>query len=279
MVDFLQKHKRTFLFCGMGVCVTAMILSVFPGIRPTVAERGLAVIVVPLQRGTTASITWLQGRFAAVADNERLLAENAALLDENIRLTLENEQLRHAGSENYHLTALLEMRQLFPELPTVGARVIAQNQNDWHSRFTIEVGTRDGIAANMPVLSGNAVKGIVRHAGFHYAEVITVLDSAFSVSVHSVRTETDGIVRGDIQLGREGLLRMDFIAASANIMPGDELVTSAYSPHFPPGLPVGIVRSVHPNPDGLTQYAIVEPKAGLARPHMVLVVVVTAEGP
>ncbi|MCL2604719.1 MAG: rod shape-determining protein MreC [Defluviitaleaceae bacterium] len=273
MVDFLHKRKRTFLLGGMCLCVLAMVLSVFPGIRLSVAEQGLAWVIVPLQRGTNTTIIWVQGRFAAMADNASLIAENAALREENIRLTLEVEQLHLAGEENYYLTGILEMSRRFSELPTVGARVIAQNQSNWRSRFSIGSGTREGIEANMPVLAGDAVKGIVRYAWSNHAEVITIFDGEFSVSVHSVRTETEGIVRGDIQLSREGLLRMDLIAATSNIMPGDTLVTSAYSPLFPPGLPVGTVRSVHPNPDGLTQYALVEPAAGTDRPHMVLVVV------
>jgi rod shape-determining protein MreC len=249
-----------------------MVLSLFPGVRPTVAEQGLALVIVPLQRGMSTSIAWLQGGFAAMADNAGLLAQNAVLREENSRLTLENERLTLAGEENYNLNKLLDMRRRFSELPTIGARVIGQNQNNWFSRFTIEVGTQDGIAVNMPVMAGDAVIGIVHHACIRHAEVLMIFDSEFTVAVHSVRTETDGIVRGDIQLARDGLLRMDFIAATANIIAGDTLVTSANSPHFPPGLPVGTVVSVHPNPDGLTLHAIVEPSAGTARPQMVLVV-------
>jgi len=272
LVDFLQRRKRTFLFSGMFLCLVAIILSVFPGMRPTVAEQGVALVIVPMQQGATRSIQWIQGRFAAMADNERLLNEIAALRAENDKLALQIEQLYLAGEENYHLTGLLNMRQRFPELPTIGVRVISQNPNNWRARFTIEAGTRDGIAIDMPVLSGEAVKGIIGYASTRHAEVITMLDSDFSVAVRSVRTETDGIVRGDIQLAQQGLVRMDFIAAAANIMAGDLLVTSVYSPLFPPGLPVGTVVSVHPNPDGLTQHAIVEPAAGSARPQMVLVV-------
>jgi rod shape-determining protein MreC len=272
MVDFLQRRKRAFLIGGLCLCITAMVLSVFPGVRPTVVEQGLALVVVPLQRGANTSVLWVRERFAALSDNARLISENQTLREENIRLTLEIEQLYLAGEENANLTNLLDMRQRFPELDTVGARVFAQNQNDWWSRFSIEAGTRDGVAVNMPVLSGGAVKGIVRYAGLRHAEIITIFDSEFSVAVHSVRAETDGIVRGDIQLAREGLLRMDLITVTSNIMPGDVLVTSANSPLFPPGLPVGTVVSVFPNPDGLTQHALVEPAAGTERPLMVLVV-------
>jgi rod shape-determining protein MreC len=65
---------------------------------------------------------------------------------------------------------------------------------------------------------------------------------------------------------------MDFIAATANIVPGDILVTSAYSQYFPPGLPVGTVVSLHMNADGITRHAYIEPAAGTTSPHMVLVV-------
>jgi rod shape-determining protein MreC len=268
----LHRRKRTFLLGGIFLCVLAMVVSVFPGVRLTVAEQGLALVVVPLQRGTNTSIQWLQGRFAAMADNERLIAENAALREENSRLLLEVEQLHLAGEENVYLANILDMSQRFPELTTVGARVIARNPSNWRSRFSIGSGIRDGVEANMPVLAGDAVKGIVRYAWANHAEVITVYDSEFSVAVYSIRAETAGIVRGDIQLSREGLMRMDHISVTSNIMPGDALVTSPYSPLFPPGLPVGTVISVHPNPDGLTQYALVEPAAGTNRPVMVLVV-------
>ena len=272
MVDYLHKRKRIFLAVGMTLCLAAMLLSIFPGVRPTMLERVLSLVVVPLQQGTQTSVAWVQGRFAAMTDNARLLNENASLREENARLLFEIEQLHLAGEENYTLTSLLEMRQRFPELTTVGARVIAQNPGALRSRFTIETGTRDGVYAQMPVLAGDAVKGVIRYAAHRHAEVITIFDSDFSVAVHSVRAEVSGIVRGDTQLARDGLVRMDFISDTANIMPGDHLVTSAYSLIFPPGLPVGTVVSIHPNADGLTRHAFIEPAAGTARPQMVLVV-------
>jgi len=272
LVEYLQKRKRVFLACGLGICLLAMLLSVFPGMRPTAIQNGLATVVLPLQRGAHNSVSWVQGRFSAMGDNTRLLAENSALREENTRLLLEIEQLHLAGEENYYLTTLLDMRQRFPELPTVGARVIAQNPRNWLTRFTIEAGTREGIAPYMPVLAGDAVIGIIRYAAPRHAEVITVFDGDFSVAVQSVRAEVSGIVRGDVQLGREGLMRMDFISDTANILVGDRLVTSAYSRHFPPGLPVGIVVSLHTNPDGMTRHALIEPLAGTDRPQMVLVV-------
>ena len=279
MVDYLHRRKRTFLAGGMCICLLALVLSIFPGVRPELAERGLAAIVIPMQRGAQTSVLWVQSRFAAMADNTRLIAENTALTEENIRLLLQIEQLQLAGEENRDLTGLLEMRQRFPELLTTGARIIGTNPNNARARFTIEAGTRDGVAVHMPVLAGDAVLGIIRYAGLGHSEVVTVFDNDFSVAVHSARGSVNGIVRGDAQLAREGLVRMDYIAATANIVPGDTLVTSAYSQHFPPGLPVGTVVSLHNNPDGMTRHAYVEPAAGAARPLMVLVVrgIVTAE--
>jgi cell shape-determining protein MreC len=41
---------------------------------------------------------------------------------------------------------------------------------------------------------------------------------------------------------------------------------------FPPGILVGTVQSVEPNPDGLTMFAIVRPAATINRIETVLVV-------
>jgi rod shape-determining protein MreC len=41
---------------------------------------------------------------------------------------------------------------------------------------------------------------------------------------------------------------------------------------FPPGIMVGTVLSVEPNPDGLTKYAVIQPAANINRIENVLVV-------
>jgi rod shape-determining protein MreC len=65
---------------------------------------------------------------------------------------------------------------------------------------------------------------------------------------------------------------MEYIHADAQILPGDEIITSSLSNYYPPGVRVGVVQRVESNADGLTKYAIVKPAALIDDLETVLVV-------
>lgn len=263
MVGFFERHKRLFLLSGILMCILAIIITISPTMAPTIAQRGLASIVAPMQRGLSASIGWAQGHFSALANNQRLVQENNELQEQLNNLLIENQRLRLAGDENAELNALLDINQRYADLATRGARVIARTPNDWYHRFFVDRGTRDGIEVNMPVLGDGGLLGVVRQALPRSSQFVSVIDSDFSAAVMSVRTGDIGEIRGDIILMQQGLTRMDRIEAGAQIMPGDMIQTSIHSSIFPPGILVGTVVSVHPNPDGHTRHAIISPVANL----------------
>jgi len=273
-MDFIQRHKKAFLFTGIAVCITAIILTVNPSIGPTIAEQGLSFVVVPLQRGTTSAVNWIQTRFSAITNSRQLIAENEALRQQNDKLLMDNFILMQAYAENEELSELLNMQQRYTELPRLGARVIAHDPNDWHSSFHIDRGTRDNVTNHMPVMGGGALLGSISQVNPRSARVVTILDHRFSAAVMSSRTGDIGNITGDVALMQQGLTRMNNIGMTAQIMPGDEIVTSPHSMIFPPGLLVGTVVSVHPNPadNGLTRYAIIQPAANLDNVGMVLVI-------
>ena len=273
-MELLHRHKRAFLISGILICIVAIILTVSPATGPTIVERGLSFIVVPLQRGTSVSISWVQRQFSGFTNNQRLITENVELRRENDRLLAENVRMQRASEENAELMQLLNMQQRYAEFPTMGARVIGRDPNDWNRGFHIDRGSSHGLEVNMPVLGGGALIGIVREALPGSSYVVSITDRRFSVAVISERTGDIGIVGGTPELMQQGLARMNHIDAAAQIIPGDRLTTSPHSSIFPPGLLVGTVISVHPNPDGLTQFAIVEPAATL-NAEMVLVIAET----
>jgi rod shape-determining protein MreC len=271
-MEFLRKHKRLFLGLGICICIAAIVLTVSPGVGPTVFERGLSHIVVPMQRGITSFTGWVRGRFALLADNRRLLEENQALRNENSLLRMENQRLLQADDDNIYLSALLNISRRYAELPVLGARVIGQTTNDWYDSFIIDRGSDDGITTNMAVLGDGGLLGVVRRVFPTHSVVVSVLDIRFNAAVMSRRTEDRGIARGEITLMQQGLMRMNHIDGAAQIMPGDEIITSPHSTMFPPDILLGTVLSVTPNPDGLTQHAIIRPAVNLDSREMVLVV-------
>lgn len=271
-MEFLTKYKRIFLLAGMAVCVTAIILTLRPGFRPTFVGKALGFVITPLQQGATAVTRRVGGFFSMLSEMSRLQAENAALKDQISLLTIDNQRLRLADEENKKLSALLEIGQKYADLPKTGAEIIGKDPNDWYDSFHIDKGTLHGLTRNMAVLGDGGLVGVIRECYPNYAKVITLIDSRCSVAVKNVRTEDIGILKGDVKLMPQGLCRMEYINADAQIMPGDEIVTSAHSAHYPPGILVGTVLRVEPNLNGLTKYAIIQPAANIDRVETVWVV-------
>ena len=272
MIGFLERHKRIFLLAGIALCIVAIILTVNPSAGSNVAARGLSHIITPMQQGASAAIAWVRGNFSALANNRQLLDEIHILREENTILRIENDRLQLAGDENAALNALFDMSQRYGHLPTIGARVIGHSPNDWHRRFFLDRGADDGIANNMAVIGDGGLLGVIRQVDAGRSQFVSIIDSEFSVAVMSARTGDIGMVGGDIRLMQQGLIRMDRIEATAQIMPGDEIRTSTHSSIFPPGILVGTVESIGANPDGHTRHAIIRPAVSLDVAEIVLVV-------
>jgi len=273
-MEFLNKHKRLFLAVGITICFAAIIVTI-TGVAPTsFLGRVFGYVVTPLQRGASSATNWVAGRWAVLVNSDQILAENAALREENIRLVNENQRLPHLEEENLRLNLLLEMDQRYPHLTVVGAHMIGQNPNNWDSSFIINKGSNHGIYPNMVVLGFGGVLGRIDDVGDNHARVVSVRDNRFAAAAVNARTEDVGTVRGNLVLGQDGLMRMDYIIATASFMVDDRIYTSDHGAFFPPGLFLGTVISVHPSPGGggLTQYAIIQPAVDLDRVDFVLIV-------
>jgi len=271
-MDFIRKYKRLFLAFGILFCFAAIIVTI-TGVAPTsFIGRGVGYVVVPMQRGASSATGWVSGRFYILARSAEILAENQALVEENIRLSNENARAEALYQENIRLRTIINMHERYPQLPMTGARIIGQNPNDWQARFMINVGENDGVFPYMVVLGDGGVLGVIHETGPNHALVISIRDNSFAAAARNTRTEDVGVVRGDLDLMHDGLMRMQNIVYTARFMPGDVITTSDHGTVFPQGLTLGTVESIHPGPEGLTQYAIIRPSVNLDRVDMVLVV-------
>jgi len=272
VVDFFAKKKRAFLLAGIGVCIIAIIFTINPSIGTNIFSSALTYVITPAQRGLNSSIAWGSGHFSALTNNQRLITENRELAAEINRLQFENFRLALAAEENEALNIALNMHTQYAHLSTMGARVIGQDPNDFRRSFHIDRGSSDGIETDMAVIANGGLAGVTIYASPTRTQFASVLDSRFSVAVVAPRTGDVGFARGHSAHMNDGLMRINHIEAGAQIMPGDEILTSSYSVIFPAGILVGEVVSVHTNPDGLTRYALLRPVADVDNLEIVLVV-------
>jgi len=272
IIEFLENHKRVFLLAGIIICVIAIVLTLSPGIGGNIVSNAVSRVIVPMQRGLNTTVGWVSGNISSFTNGRHLVTENEELQLEISRLQLELYRLNLAAEENVYLHEALNMQQRFPDLPTMGARIIAHDPNNWHRSFHIDRGINDGVEEGMAIIATGGLAGVIRDTNPRRAQFVSVYDTRFAAAVVAARTGDSGILRGDIAIMGQGFARMDHITADAQIMPGDEIVTSPHSAIFPEGLFIGEVVSIHPNPDGITRHAIIRPAATIAIGDMVLVI-------
>jgi rod shape-determining protein MreC len=81
------------------------------------------------------------------------------------------------------------------------------------------------------------------------------------------RTRVTGIVVGNLGAG----LRVRYLPLLADVVVGDEVVTSGMGGIFPKGIPVGRVTAVERTSGALFQEAVLQPKVDLGRLEEVVV--------
>lgn len=272
MFSFLEKYKK-YIITG-AVILLAVLALVTSGkkLNATFLEDIVGVVVTPFQDLTTGVGNWIDNTFTdkreqaeVLKENEKLKREMASLLEDNARLSL-------LDAENKKLSALLRIDQKYPQFDSFGVNIIAKNPGSWYDIFTLDKGKKDGVGANMVLTAPEGLVGKVLESGTTYAKGQSILDSRSSVPAKSLRTGDLGVVKGDYTLMNDGLCKMEYIDSEAEIMAGDEIVTSHLSDIYPPGLTIGKVKEVQNDPSGLTKYAIIEPAVDMKHLDTLLVI-------
>ena len=179
----------------------------------------------------------------AIAAAEHLFytyAENDRLREVNDRLLQWEAVARRLEQENALYRSLLNVR---PEVrPTfVSARVIGDTGGPFVRTLLINAGTRDGVRAGQAVIAAGGLAGRVVEAGDRSARLLLLTDLNSRVPVVLESSRYRAVLAGD----NTDLPRLSFLPANAHAEVGDRLTTSGHGGVFPPGLPVGVVATVH----------------------------------
>jgi rod shape-determining protein MreC len=139
------------------------------------------------------------------------------------------------------------------QFATLPAQVVAVSPAELSERtVVIDVGSADGIAADMTVLNGDGLVGRVLSVTASTATVQLVLDPAAQVGVRMAGSGQLGLARGGqvVPDRRDGLgsdvLGFELLDRLEPMVDGDVVVTfgSPGGRPFVPGVPVGVLRDV-----------------------------------
>ena len=272
MQQFFDKYKKYILHGGALLLVLITVIASGKPFNTTLLESAIGVVVTPFQDLTTGIGSWVEDSIDASRQKTDLKEENIALKEQVSSLMEENRRLAMYEEENANLSALLKIAQKYPAYKSVGANIIAKDPGVWYDGFTINKGRSADISANMVLIAPEGLVGRVVESAMTYSKAQSILDSRSSVPAMSVRTGDLGVVKGNYILANDGLCIMEYIDGDAEILVGDEIVTSHLSDIYPAGLAIGKVLELDTDTNGLTKYAIIQPYVDLKHLDTILVI-------
>ena len=255
------------------ICVSLMVLAATVSLPTGPVKSILGYAVIPFQKGINSIGTALDGATAGLQSRQALLEENQALQEQVDDLTAQNSQLTQDLDELDRLQELYALDQQYSEYDKVAAEVIAMDDENWFSTFTINKGTDDGIQVDCNVIAGSGLVGIVTDVGSNWATVRSIIDDSSNVSAMTMSTSDRCIVSGDLRLINEGKLQFIHLKDDDDrIQEGEKIVTSDVSEKFLPGILIGYVSEIEEDPNNLTKTGTLTPVVDFEHIREVLVI-------
>lgn len=238
----------------------------------TPLRTGVGYFLIPVQSGVNAVGSALYNEITDYSKLKSALNENKELKDLITQLKEDNTRLQSEEFELSRLRQLYELDQEYMQYEKVGARVIAKDSGDWFQIFRIDKGSSDGIAADMNVVAGGGLVGIVTDVGANYATVRSIIDDSSRVSAMAMQSGNTCIVSGDLTLFQEGRLKLNNILKDSDIKNGDKIVTSNVSSVFLPGILIGYAADITDDKNNMTKSGYLIPVAEFDSLQEVLVI-------
>jgi rod shape-determining protein MreC len=207
------------------------------------------------------------------ADLRGARKQNKELQEEVARLQMEQVRLRQDADQARRLQVLLEFKENFIS-KTVAAQVIATSGTEQSRLITIDKGSRDGIKADMAVITPDGIVGKVKDVFKLSSQVLLINDHDSGAGVILEHSRLQGIVKGT-PLGE---LQINDIMSDEKVEPGEHVITSGGDRIYPKGYSVGTVIGSAPDRENDPFLVIkIKPAADLNRLEEVLVITEMAD--
>lgn len=270
-----NRRQSTGLRPFIVLCVISVLLLTF-SIRE--GDAGIIHAARSVVMTVTTPVRYLGSVIAApfnavgnIASN--LTASPATLSDleaENEELRAKVAELSEAQATAERLESLLGLQSTY-SLQSTAARIIGESGDAWSRTVTIDKGSADGLAINMPVCNAAGIIGQIIEVSPTTATVRLVTDENSGISAMVQSTRAQGILQGQ----PDGTLRLEYVTVDSDVKEGDIIVSSGLGGVYPKGLPLGVVSSID-RPDNASYYTIVVTPASSETENNEEVLVITS---
>jgi len=246
------------------VAVLALVVFNLPG--RTAARLKLAVgsLFLPLFGLVGASQQTIAKASDALLPRRELEKQNETLRRENQQLKVQSLQLAELARENDRLRQLIGWQTTRPQWKLKFARVVMRDPANWWRTVQIDLGSRDGLRENQPVLTTEGLVGRILSVSFDHAQVVLIGDPKCNVAARVENETRDAGIVGVSGPFDTSLIDMGFLPPRANLKAGQAVVTSGEGGIFPKGIPIGRIVDSRPAEFGLSTEARVKLNANLS---------------
>jgi rod shape-determining protein MreC len=219
-----------------------------------------------VQRATRATIDGVRGTWSGYVALRQVQQENESLKQELASLQVKLQEEHAEAQRTDNLRQLLELRER-AQLDTVAAEVIAGSANPDFRTVTIDKGSSEDLVTDMAVISPAGVVGRVILPSRRASQVQLLIDRNAAAGALIERTRVQGVVMG----AGDGTLKMQYVPGTADVKPGDLVVTSGIDGIYPKGFVIGTIDRVDRGM-GAFHEIVVRPAVEFTRLEEVLVV-------
>jgi rod shape-determining protein MreC len=147
------------------------------------------------------------------------------------------------------------------------AEILYAARDPFTRRIIVDKGSNAGVEPGQPVIDELGVLGQITRTYVFTSEVTLLTDKDQAIPVQVLRSGLRAVLAG----AGAGTMELRFLAANADVQPGDTLVTSGLDGVYLPGLPVAKVVNI--DRDNSFSFARIDcaPIAGVERHGQVLI--------
>lgn len=254
-------RQKNYIALGF-VALAAVLLLSLPSSAVSHLKLAIGGLFLPLF-GLAGAAQQLPVSLAdSVLPRRELLKQIASLREENQQLKVQQLQMGAIESENEQLR--MGQESLFKQPWRLKlANVVTRDPANWWRTVQIDLGSRDGLTANLPVLTPDGLVGRVSSVGYTHSQVILIGDPNCRVSalVEDPGQDT-GILSASGPLD-SSLAVLTYLPGDSSLKSGQQVVTSGIGGVFPKGIPLGQIVDFRQVEFGLYTEARVKLSANL----------------
>ena len=265
-----KKNGLVGIFVMIGILIILVITTNGNINKFSKVENLFNKFVTPIQNGLVYVKNKIANNTGFFIKMDELKNENEELKKQNQELQEQLNSLQLIKSENEILRKYANLSEGYGEYSTVGAYIINKNTSNLSDVFVINIGTNQGINANMAVVGKEGLVGYVISATNNTAKVQPIIDVASSVSGLSNSSRANVVVRGQVDSNKE--LKVYTLQTEDDLIIGDTIETSGIGGIYPKGIVIGTVKEIIETKNVTEKYAILETKVDFQNLEYVLVI-------